>query len=90
MVTGLKPTGPGLAKDQSGFSATSSAVNSVLLALIIVAGAIFRFHALTKRNFWDDEAASVIFAQLPWSSFWRTIANYEANMAGCILAIARR
>ena len=81
MVTGLKPTGPGLAKDQSGFSATSSAVNSVLLALIIVAGAIFRFHALTKRNFWDDEAASVIFAQLPWSSFWRTIANYEANMS---------
>ncbi len=40
-----------------------------------------RFHSLTKRNFWDDEAASVIFAQLPWSSFWRTIANYEANMS---------
>ena len=83
MVTGpsVKRTGPVLTKGQSGFSATSSAVNSVLLVLIIVAGAIFRFHALTKRNFWDDEAASVIFAQLPWSSFWRTIANYEANMS---------
>src|ERR1700731_706483 len=68
MVTGpsLKPTGSVLTKGQSGFSATSSAVNSGLLVLIIVAGAIFRFHALTKRNFWDDEAASVIFAQLHW------------------------
>ena len=80
-VQSRKQTGPDLAKDQADFSSISSLVTSLLLALIVVAGAILRFHSLTERNFWDDEAASVIFAQLPWSSFWRTISNYEANMS---------
>ena len=80
-VPSVKPTLEGLAKDPSGFSATSPAVDWVLLTLIVLAGTALRFHSLTKRNFWDDEAASVIFAQLPWASFWRTISNYEANMS---------
>jgi mannosyltransferase len=73
--------GPDFAEDQAGVASTSPVATSVLLALTLVVGAILRFHGLTSRNFWDDEAASAIFAQLPWSSFWRTISNYEANMS---------
>src|ERR1700690_770049 len=55
----------------------------VWAALLIVAGAgiILRLHLLTAKDFWDDEAASVIFASLPWPSFLKTIWNYEANMS---------
>lgn len=54
---------------------------SILLLLIVIAGLILRLHLLTRRDLWDDEAASVIFAQLPWSSFLKTMWNYEANMS---------
>lgn len=65
---------------QQGFRLSSFLV-SVLLLLITAAGIALRLHLLSVRNFWDDEAASVIFAQLPWHSFLRTICNYEANMS---------
>lgn len=80
-VPSRKRTGLDFAKDQARFPSTFPVATSILLALIVVAGTILRFHSLTKRNFWDDEAASVIFAQLPWSNFWRAITNYEANMS---------
>jgi mannosyltransferase len=76
-----KNASPDFEKDQANSSSISPLVTSVLLALTIVAGALLRFHLLTARNFWDDEAASVIFARLPWTSFWKTIWNYEANMS---------
>jgi mannosyltransferase len=56
-------------------------VISILLILIVLTGIVLRLHLLTRRDFWDDEAASVIFAQLAWSSFLKTIWNYEANMS---------
>jgi mannosyltransferase len=54
---------------------------SVLLVVAVAAGTLFRMHLLTRRNLWVDEAASVIFAQLPWRNFWRALWNYEANMS---------
>jgi 4-amino-4-deoxy-L-arabinose transferase-like glycosyltransferase len=80
-IQSREQTDPDLAKDQADFASIFPLVTSVLLALIVVTGAILRFHSLTDRNFWDDEAASVIFAELPWSSFWRTVSHYEANMS---------
>jgi mannosyltransferase len=59
----------------------SSFLVSVLVLGITVAGIALRLHLLTQRNLWDDEAASVIFAQLPWRAFLKTMWNYEANMS---------
>jgi len=54
---------------------------SLLVLGITAVGIGLRLYLLTQRNFWDDEAASVIFVQLPWRSFLKTISNYEANMS---------
>jgi uncharacterized membrane protein len=51
-----------------------------LLIMIIAFGLILRWHLVSKRDLWDDEAASVMFALLPWGSFLKGIWNYEANM----------
>ncbi|MGB5493634.1 MAG: glycosyltransferase family 39 protein, partial [Sedimenticolaceae bacterium] len=42
------------------------------LALIVVAGAIVRLWGLGDASLWLDEAASVQFAGLPWSTLWLT------------------
>jgi mannosyltransferase len=52
----------------------------VILSLVVAVGVILRWRLLTARNLWDDEAASVFFAQLSRSSFLTTLRNYEANM----------
>jgi mannosyltransferase len=62
-------------------SRKSPFVVSLLVLMTTAAGILLRLHLLTRRNFWDDEAASVLFAQLPWRSFVRTVFNYEANMS---------
>ena len=54
---------------------------AALLIIVIALGLILRWHLISKRDLWDDEAASVMFAQLPWGSFLKGIWNYEANMA---------
>ena len=41
-------------------------------ALVIVAGAVVRFWGLGEASLWLDEAASVQFAGLPWSTLWLT------------------
>jgi mannosyltransferase len=53
----------------------------LVLVLIVFAGALFRLHLLARRDFWVDEALSVIMAQLPWRDFWRALWNFQANMA---------
>lgn len=62
-------------------SSTSPFFLWMVLLLIAAGGIVLRIHLLTTKDFWDDEAASVIFAQLPWRSFLKTIWNYEANMS---------
>ncbi len=41
-------------------------------ALVIVVGAVVRFWGLGEASLWLDEAASVQFAGLPWSTLWLT------------------
>ncbi|MGD8958176.1 MAG: glycosyltransferase family 39 protein, partial [Chromatiaceae bacterium] len=41
-------------------------------ALVILAGAVVRFWGLGEASLWLDEAASVQFAGLPWSTLWLT------------------
>jgi mannosyltransferase len=59
----------------------SPVVVLIALLLIVIVGVVLRLHLLERRDLWDDEAASVIFAQLSWSGFVSTLRNYEANMA---------
>jgi 4-amino-4-deoxy-L-arabinose transferase-like glycosyltransferase len=48
--------------------------------LVVVAGALFRLYLLGERSLYVDEAASITFARLPWSAFWKAIWEYEGNM----------
>ena len=47
----------------------------LLLGLIVVVGAIVRLHGLGEASLWLDEAASVQFAGLPWSTLW--LSGYD-------------
>ena len=51
------------------------------MVLMVVAGAPFRVHLLEERSLYVDEAASVMFARLPWSDFGRALWGFEGNMA---------
>jgi mannosyltransferase len=53
----------------------------VLLMLVVAAGTPFRLYLLGERSLYVDEAASIIFARLPWSAFWKAMWEYEGNMA---------
>ena len=48
---------------------------------MVVAGAPFRVHLLEERSLYVDEAASVMFARLPWSDFGRALWGFEGNIA---------
>src|SRR4030095_8808365 len=52
---------------------------STLLLLIVAAGTVLRFHGLTKRDIWVDEALSVFMARLPWRDFWQAL-DFHAYM----------
>jgi mannosyltransferase len=62
-------------------SIISSMVASALLLLIGFGGTVLRFHLLTKRDLWVDEAASVFLARLPWGNLCQTLWSYQANMS---------
>ena len=47
----------------------------LLLGLIVVVAAIVRLHGLGEASLWLDEAASVKFAGLPWSTLW--LSGYD-------------
>jgi mannosyltransferase len=53
----------------------------VLLMLVVIAGTLFRLYLLGERSLYVDEAASIIFARLPWSAFWKAMWDHEGNMA---------
>jgi mannosyltransferase len=61
--------------------AALSATASVLLLLIVVAGAALRLRHLAVRDFWVDEALSVILAGLPWRQFLHSLWHFQANMS---------
>jgi len=53
----------------------------VLLALAVLTGAWFRFHALAHKSFWFDEGFSVGVARLDWPNLLHLLWLREANMA---------
>lgn len=61
-------------------SRISSKATGVLLVSIAAVGALFRLHLLGEKSLYVDEAASVMFARLPWSDFGKALWTYEGNM----------
>jgi len=55
--------------------------NWILLLLVIIVGALLRFHMLGVRSLWPPECFSVIVARQPFPLFLRTMWWGEANMA---------
>jgi hypothetical protein len=51
----------------------------IVLALLMGAGTLIRFHGVALRPM-CDEAASWTFARLPWHSFLKARWDYEGNM----------
>lgn len=58
----------------------SPTVTALILAAVIVVGAVVRFHQLGAHSLWIDEAASVRFATMGWSAFLHTLWRYQGNM----------
>ena len=54
--------------------------NWLLLLLIILVAAFFRFHMLGARSLWPAECFSILVARQPWSQFLRTMWWGEGNM----------
>jgi hypothetical protein len=53
----------------------------LVLALLVAAAAILRFHALGQKSVWIDEGVSIEMARLDWYNFVRILWRHEANMA---------
>src|SRR5271163_3508490 len=50
------------------------------LLLILIVGAVLRFHLLGVKSLWLDEVTTVGFAQMPWLEYLRTMWWGDANM----------
>jgi mannosyltransferase len=53
----------------------------VVVALLVAAAALLRFHALGDKSVWVDEGVSIEMARLNWYNFLRILWRHEANMA---------
>jgi len=69
----------GISREQASRISLETAL--VILLLIVAAGTLLRLHHLEERSLYVDEAASLMFAQLPGTDFWRALWEYEGNMA---------
>jgi len=58
-----------------------------VVAGITSLSAVLRLLHLGSKSLWVDECASVIFAQQPWPSFWKTMWHGEANMLSYYLLL---
>src|SRR5215467_2731278 len=58
----------------------SRSPDRVILAVIVVAAAIIRFHALGEKSIWVDEGVSIELARLGWYDFIRIVWRHEGNM----------
>ena len=54
--------------------------HAILVAIIVVAGAVLRVLHLGAPSFWLDEALSVSYARLPWAQFVQLMQSRELNM----------
>lgn len=71
-MTDKSPLAPG--------SATQNWQNWLLLSLLVIVGAFFRFQMLGVRSLWPAECFSIMVARQPWSQFLRTMWWGEGNM----------
>jgi mannosyltransferase len=53
----------------------------LVVAVLVAAGAVLRFHALGQKSVWIDEGVSIEMARLDWYNFLRILWRHEANMA---------
>jgi mannosyltransferase len=51
-----------------------------ILALIVVIGALLRFHLVGQKSVWVDEGVSIELARLGWYDFMRIVWRHEGNM----------
>ena len=82
MVSGtLAPPEPAETPSAKEGRLTVNAANAALIAVITLAAAVLRIHAITAKSFWGDEAYSVEIARLPWPDFFHILWFREANMS---------
>lgn len=53
----------------------------LVVAVLMVAAAMLRLHALGLKSVWVDEGVSIEMARLSWYNFLRILWRHEANMA---------
>ena len=53
----------------------------LVLALVVLLAAALATYRLGAKSIWLDEAISVAYAQLDWSSLWHVIAGSDRNMS---------
>jgi len=58
----------------------------ILFSELLIAAGLRLLH-LGDKSLWVDECASVLFAQQPWTAFWRTMWQGEANMLSYYLLL---
>ncbi len=53
----------------------------VIVAILVAAAAVLRFHDIGQKSVWVDEGVSIEMARLDWYNFLRILWRHEANMA---------
>lgn len=51
----------------------------VLMAVITLVGAFFRFYQLGRESVWDGEIFTLLFAQFDWSVFFQSVSTFSAH-----------
>lgn len=51
----------------------------VLLVVITLVGAFFRFYQLGRESVWDGEIFTLLFAQFDWSIFLKSVSTFSAH-----------
>jgi mannosyltransferase len=77
------PANYGLANARDGHSAGNlgARASAALLTGITLIATFLRYHALTTKQVWFDEALSFSLARLPWPEFLRILWHRDPNMA---------
>jgi len=75
----LEPTAS--AKPRSLLRRLAACYAWLIVAVLVAAGAVLRFHALGQKSVWIDEGVSIALARLDWYNLLRILWRHEANMA---------
>jgi len=78
-------------KKKSGIFKRHFTSTSIILTIILIAGALFRFHRLTKQSLWSDEIQTMLDVTpgFTWHQFMNEIKNGEGVHPPLYFILAR-